>query len=300
MRAEDYPLPAIASILEMQFPDGSFRDAVREELYREFPFREGIKGDREGWNAYIKFVQEQNPTMSAVMSFCSLPRFDDQGQELYMRRPNRRIHAVVNFNLDTAFWEYAYRLNYGGILRIIVGPEIGSSQDDPSQVPLNVYHIHGCLPFDETPPGLDKSFLGVFTEQSYFDFFNQPNSMFHYTCLYLLRAHSCLFIGLSLKDENIRRLLHYSQMELEQGSTRRKTKPGTTGETDEVEEVHVRHYAIMKHSPYARIDELTVASLKRLGTEVLWIDDFDEIPNRLGELYSTAGDDWGVVYHSVS
>ncbi|HEU0079649.1 MAG TPA: SIR2 family protein [Longimicrobiaceae bacterium] len=48
----------------------------------------------------------------------------------------------------------------------------------------------------------------VFTEQEYFDFFNRPTSIYNYTFLHLLREFPCLFIGLSLKDDNIRRLLH--------------------------------------------------------------------------------------------
>ena len=37
--------------------------------------------------------------------------------------------------------------------------------------------------------------------------------MYTYTLLHMFREYRCLFIGLSMTDENIRRLLHYSKDE---------------------------------------------------------------------------------------
>ncbi len=134
--------------------------------------------------------------------------------------------------------------------------------------------MHGFLNFvqNNNKPS-DESPRCVFTEGQYYDFFNRPHSIFTYTFLFLLREFNCLFIGMSMNDENIRRLLYYSTVE------RRNA---------------VRHFAILKKKKnQVEINNLTEVSLRRLGTQVLWIDDFSEIPERLSLVY---GDDWKNVY----
>ena len=82
---------------------------------------------------------------------------------------------------------------------------------------------------------------------------------------------------MSMNDENIRRLLHYSTSERRQRAVERgEHSPERTG---------LRHFAILRRSGTATLDKLTDISLRRLGTRVLWIDDFAEIPNRLAYVY---------------
>lgn len=55
--------------------------------------------------------------------------------------------------------------------------------------------MHGLLRFDEKRDdrGKEAQDRVVITEQDYYDFFNDPTSIFNYTSLHLLREHSCLF-----------------------------------------------------------------------------------------------------------
>lgn len=104
----------------------------------------------------------------------------------------------------------------GTVERASAGPYAQSESERGSFVPrrINIYHLHGYLRFDkkagEPRKETDKITL---TEQDYFDVFNDPTSIFNYTFLHLLREWTCLFIGLSMQDENVRRLLHYSAKE---------------------------------------------------------------------------------------
>jgi len=106
-----------------------------------------------------------------------------------------------------------------------------------------MYHVHGFFQFrkDKQTPDEEAPDIRVFTEQEYFDFFNQPISFFSYTFLYSLREYSLLFIGMSLKDENVRRLLHYSRKEMRESYEKEKEPP------DEAERKSIRHYAIQKY-----------------------------------------------------
>jgi hypothetical protein len=130
----------------------------------------------------------------------------------------------------------------------------------------------------------------VLTEQDYFDFINNPNLLYNYTFLYLMREFNVLFVGLSMLDENIRRMLHYSKKErLENLDQNELSK-------DELRKEIRRHFVIMRRSGDGFYDSSLEESLDPLGTQVLWVDDYDEIPVRLGAMYGNAGDDWARVY----
>ena len=133
--------------------------------------------------------------------------------------------------------------------------------------------MHGFLKFYRNArDNDDKEIPCVFTEGEYYDFFNRPHSVFNYTFLYLLREFNCLFVGLSMNDENVRRLLHYS-------TTERRQHARTNTRTA------LRHFAILARSGSTRRDELTNLSLRRIGTRALWVDNHSEIPDRLGYVY---------------
>lgn len=156
-----------------------------------------------------------------------------------------------------------------------------------------MYHAHGFFQFrkDRQKPDEEAPDIRVFTEQEYFDFFNQPNSFFNYTFLYSLREYSLLFIGMSLKDENVRRLLHYSREEMRESYKKEKVK------AKKAERKSIRHYAIQKYTGSDRLNEMTETSLLRLGVRVLWVNEFGAIPTRLGKMYeSMPGARWSDVY----
>ena len=95
---------------------------------------------------------------------------------------------------------------------------------------------------------------------------------------------------MSMQDDNIRRLLHYSRMErmngyLREGRTERYAQARTA-----------RHFAILaRKSMRPGMDTVAEVSLARLGVRVVWIDDHDDLPDLLGRLYSQAGD-WTAVH----
>jgi SIR2-like domain len=120
----------------------------------------------------------------------------------------------------------------------------------------------------------------VFTEQQYYDFFSRPYGVFSYTFLYLLREFSCVFIGMSMQDENIRRLLHYSMTD------RRGGKPVTP-------QTRPRHFALLPPTDSPRIDQFAALSLRRLGVRVLDVP-FQDIPTRLADIYGPK--EWKTVY----
>ncbi|HYP17075.1 MAG TPA: SIR2 family protein [Opitutus sp.] len=268
-------LPAIAGVLESKAPRGKpFSDVLREQLYRDFPFHHAIV-TRKHRRALVDFVHDQSPTMRAVTALC-VHRDTPDGEFL----PNPRIRAVVNFNLDAVLRAYAAARYEAYLFRTI------ERADKPQRIGrIPIYHMHGLLKFDRTRRADETHEIrSVFTEGEYFDVFNQPHSVFNYTFLYLLREYNCLFVGLSMNDENIRRLLHYSTSERRQHLRESAAHPRAA----------LRHFAVLRRTGSLDVDALIDTSLRRLGTRVLWIDQFEDLPARLAYVYDAKA--WSKVY----
>lgn len=280
--SQGYSLPAIASILESSSPSPQiFTHWLRDELYRGFPFY-GVVLNDDNKSDFVRYVG-QNATLRACAAFCVRRA---PGLEGFVR--NAHVQAVVNFNFDAIFREYV-RLRFGhGILRTIERPSAGSL---PKRTP--VYQMHGYFHFDRSKfynLAAEAPDVRVFTEQEYFDFFNRPTSIYNYTFLHLLREYNCVFVGLSLQDENIRRLLHYSKTERTESDVR-EGKP-----ISEAEQRAKRHFILLTRGGDQLTEQLREASLGRLGLRVAWLENYGEIPDFLGDLYSSTGDKWGEVY----
>jgi hypothetical protein len=93
-----------------------------------------------------------------------------------------------------------------------------------------------------------------------------------------------------MQDDNIRRLLHYSCKE-------RIAAQRDEGEDSERASKRAgRHFAILLR-PKKELTKCAIEqSLLRLGVHTLWILKFEEIPERLGEMYVAGGDRWETVY----
>jgi len=285
LKAEGYSLPIIASLIEERCPPRgttrpreNFIELVRDALYREFRFyREGLT--ERNARDFVQFIARGNSTLRAVASLC----VSREGKRF---RPNRRVRGVVTFNLDSLLQAYV-RQRYGRkVLRTI-----DRSSADTSPRTINVYHVHGFLRFDQHArnPTKEAADQSVLTEQDYFDFFNDPTSLFNYAFLHLLREYSCLFIGLGLRDDNLRRLLHLSKQE-RMASLKAEGVP----EQDRRRRT-MRHFAMLEKPSSLSLKLAVEESLAPLGTRVLWLASFDEIPKRLGALYESAGGKWADV-----
>jgi hypothetical protein len=313
LRRTGFSLGAIASLFRAlcasgQQGDLEFTMLLRDALYRDFtPYRNRhATGDLQ---AEVLEAGRANTTLRAVAAMCAVQGRTDSGEQIYLRNP--QIHGIVTFNADTLLREYVearYRGRRAGHL-LVRSIERASKDPDPDKI--SIYYMHGLLRFDLKAQNPDKEASDklVFTEQQYFDFFNDPTSQFNYTFLYLLREHPCLFIGLSLQDDNIRRLLHYSQRERvhayrdEQSSLGHSPKNGT----QDFERKARRHFVLLKRNPSKpTLDALTTRSLSLLGVTAIWFDRFADIPAILRAVYhqgatgktggtaSTA--DWNAVY----
>jgi len=91
-------------------------------------------------------------------------------------------------------------------------------------------------------------------------------------------------------DENLRRLLYYS------GSERVRSYEAEGLSYDEACSESLRHFAVLCHTSSGAVDQAIERSLGDLGVSVAWLNKFEELPDRLGQIYSSSGAKWDEVY----
>jgi hypothetical protein len=94
-----------------------------------------------------------------------------------------------------------------------------------------------------------------------------------------------------MQDDNIRRLLHYSRKERVQAykEERKRTRA-------EIEAKVLRHFVILQKFESQTKTQLIERALHYLGSVVIWVDAYEDIPALLGEVYNFGGNDWSTVY----
>jgi hypothetical protein len=266
-----FSLLTITEFIKIGFNDDTrFMSEVKNALYREFPCRTVLRTSKPpDMDMIIEHVETYNPTLAAVYDLATKQLSDHL-------IPNEKIPYIVNFNLDSLLEAYdsakVHKLQPSkGRLCL---HRVESAGATPIAGRTNVYHPHGYVRLENRTNFKGReSRSSVLSEYDYYNFYNEPTKIFTYTILSTLNQFSCLFIGMSMKDENIRRLLYYSKQE--RNSSRQVTNRS--------EETSPRHFAILKRED-ASIEELLTKTLSRLSVQPLWIRDFNEIPSRLRAL----------------
>lgn len=189
--------------------------------------------------------------------------------------PNRGkvgIQAIVNYNFDDLIEQNLQknRIKYNSVYNegVIV------SNDE-----LGIYHVHGFLPQNrEEYHNISKSLL-VFSEEGYHKLILEPYNWANITQLNYLINNTCVFIGLSMTDPNLRRLLEISAQKHTEG------------------EIFSNHYTIMKRDKFGTVgssseikkfesvnESMQESIYRELGVNVIWIDSYSEIPNILKKI----------------
>lgn len=172
------------------------------------------------------------------------------------QRNGRPVDSIITFNFDALIEE---NLTAAHIPNRAIYSEAISH--DPNELPI--YHVHGYLPRrGDIPPETDI----VFSEDAYHNQFMEPFSWSNLVQLNKLAQNTCLFVGLSLTDPNLRRLLDVAWRKNPEKSP--------------------SHYIIKKlprpisgnnvFNDLAQLLEEQDANA--LGINVIWVNGFDEIP----------------------
>jgi SIR2-like domain len=188
------------------------------------------------------------------------------------------VQAIVNYNYDDTL-DTELR---GNSVRCIT---VRSGKDKVPQGALPCYHVHGVLPIADYrrtkmyPITKKKNNYGnfVFSEDEYHAEYSDPYRWSNMTQISMLGRYTGLFVGLSLEDPNIRRLIDVTHRQYP--------------------EAH--NYAILprKKALYKSRDtkdcvlrnlfeQVETSSFEKIGVHVIWVDSYDQIPSILHEIYT--------------
>jgi hypothetical protein len=295
-KLHDMTPPVFASFLEER---AGSREAlatmVQHCLYESFPGNSYKPIDAQSGPLFVETIDLNNQTLRSVSALCA--RRAPTG-EAYKFQANPRVQAVMTTNYDNLLQSHS-RAKYGELTSrgfdrhslILRTVERASAAAPVGKI--GVYHVHGSIRYDKAIGDYSKHApdLMVLTEQDFFDTFNNPTRLSTYTFLHLLREHTGLFIGLSMQDENLRRLLHYSKQE-------RAESYRTEGEREgAIRGLVQRHVALLLDNGKEEVNDAHEATLAPLGVHVIWLQSFDEIETKLAKLYnSTRDSEWTDVY----
>ncbi|HEY9274436.1 TIR domain-containing protein [Achromobacter sp.] len=172
------------------------------------------------------------------------------------QRDGKPLDSIVTFNFDALIEE---NLSAANIRNRGIYTE--SIKHDPNELP--VYHVHGYLPrTGKIPEGTDI----VFSEDAYHGQFIDPFSWSNLIQLNKLTQNTCLFVGVSLTDPNLRRLLDVAW----------RKNPDKS----------LSHYIVKRIPRFTSDDDvldglallLEEQDANALGINVIWVESYARIP----------------------
>ncbi|MCI5670203.1 MAG: SIR2 family protein [Candidatus Enterosoma sp.] len=179
--------------------DYKFADEIEHYVGKEL-FTSSMVLKTSGFDSYKSLNRE-------LYEFPAAKSFDDPDSTLYHCVDYIEKHAhttVITYNYDT---NLEYLLKKRGIRYTTV-------YDDNSFVDkeagVDIYHVHGLLPYDKYN---EKKFTDslIFNESEYYYLYNNPYSWNIAKQLHDFKFNVCIFIGISLTDPDMKRLLELAQ-----------------------------------------------------------------------------------------
>lgn len=172
-----------------------------------------------------------------------------------------KVESIITYNYDdlveTAIRLRGYKQAYSVVAK---------SRNTSNELP--VYHVHGLIPQNKS----EIASFPVLSEKDYHDIYRESFHWSNIEQLHALDRNSCFFIGLSMTDPNLRRLLDFSY----------------SGNDNEI-----YHYAFLKRDilfPSDNVEknkqhfEMIEHQLERIGVWVIWYEQYKELPQMIRKI----------------
>lgn len=243
----------------------AFSSIVHQSLYDEY---------------VAQTLDKTSPVLQEIVRYCIAPG----------KSPS--LNAIITYNFD----DVLEQLLRSSVVEVPF-KSIYSLGENPDFHELPIYHVHGYLPFDpENGAGSEITFGETVYHKQYNDIYSWNNIV----QINKFRDNTCLFIGSSLSDPNIRRLLDIAKAQKgnmpKQHYVFKRRYPA--------DEVKARLKKLLqenlalssqKISATLDIEESTVflsevyhayeeADGQSFGVQTIWVDEFEEIPGMLREV----------------
>jgi Domain of unknown function (DUF4062)/SIR2-like domain len=191
------------------------------------------------------------------------------------KRNGPGIKAVVNYNFDDLLEAHLKKIS------IRCNPVCTHSYYvEPDQLPI--YHVHGFLPRNEKDYRIPKGFL-VFSEEGYHNLMQDTYYWSNIVQLNCFLESTCLMVGLSVTDPNLRRLLDVAAKNTNMPKHYVLLKRLLFSDVlDRYKEKEFRANVIKAF--ISKHHELQEKSFEKLGLNIIWFEKFDEIPRIIDKI----------------
>ncbi|CAM3862325.1 hypothetical protein DESA109040_22605 [Deinococcus saxicola] len=169
-----------------------------------------------------------------------------------------RLHQLITFNYDSLI-EHAL-LDLGTPALPVYREERGTSRG------VAVRHVHGYLPPPPDPVTPEQAASVVFDEETYHSRFNQPHHWTNRMMLSAIRESICVFIGFSMTDPNVRRILEQSHEPEQTPHFVLLRQPPLQGATPDLQLAR------------ARLIHTQENILRELGLNIIWYSEYGNLP----------------------
>ena len=240
----------------------TFEELVKEALYEEV--------NRE----------TDSSTIKEILQFCIAPA----------RSPN--LDSIITYNYDDilegALLNSDVEIPFKSIYKVGMNPQNRE---------LPIYHVHGYLPQEQE---VDKDYSITLSENLYHKQYNDIYSWNNMVQINKFKDNVCIFIGISLTDPNIRRLLDIAV--LQKGENLKyhylfKMRYNPNEVEMNLKELLRNNAPLLDKKSKANInlDETAKRLLEKMeefeesdavsfGIKIIWINDFEEIAEFLKEV----------------
>lgn len=240
----------------------TFEEMVKEALYEQI--------NREA----------DSPTIKEILQFCIAPG----------RSPN--LDSIITYNYDDilegALFNSDVEIPFKPIYKVGMNPTNGE---------LPIYHVHGYLPQEQE---IDSDYSITLSENLYHKQYNDIYSWNNIVQINKFKDNVCVFIGTSLTDPNIRRLLDIAM--LQKGDNQKyhylfKMRYNPKDVERNLEELLSRNTPLLNEKNKAdlklaetskqlleKMEEFEELDAKSFGIKIIWIRDYNEIAEFLKEV----------------
>lgn len=167
---------------------------------------------------------------------------------------NKKINQIITYNYDDLIENELY----------LEGMDFTSISKSERLIgnSLPIYHVHGYIPIIRE--GIKYNPYDVrLSEDSYHEIYKDSYHWSNVIQLYALNNSTCFFIGLSMKDPNLRRLLDIS------------TKRGDES---------IYHFAFLKRDEFTQ-HKLTENIFREMEVQIIWYEKYDELPDLINRIF---------------